>query len=88
MVLQQCQLSGVQAVWGGPACQSCGMTDGHLQVAAVLEYATHNAVEPFLEPVLELASTIMQRDAMEVGQPTHGTAHVPRPLSHACSLGS
>lgn len=38
-----------------------------IQVAAVLEYATQNAVEPFLEPVLELANTILQRDALEVG---------------------
>ncbi|KAF5825212.1 hypothetical protein DUNSADRAFT_13545, partial [Dunaliella salina] len=35
-------------------------------VAAVLEYATHNNVEPFLEPVLELCHAIVQRDAREV----------------------
>ncbi|KXZ51880.1 hypothetical protein GPECTOR_11g315 [Gonium pectorale] len=38
------------------------------KVAAVLEYATNNAVEPFLEPVLELVNTILQRDALEVSQ--------------------
>lgn len=32
------------------------------QVAAVLDYATQNNVEPFLEPVLELSHTIVQRD--------------------------
>ncbi len=32
----------------------------------MLEYATDNAVEPFLEPVLELVGTILQRDALEV----------------------
>lgn len=31
-----------------------------MQVAAVLEYATHNNVEPFLEPVLELCHAIVQ----------------------------
>uniref|UniRef100_A0A7S3R0S0 Protein kinase domain-containing protein n=2 Tax=Dunaliella TaxID=3044 RepID=A0A7S3R0S0_DUNTE len=36
------------------------------KVAAVLEYATHNNVEPFLEPVLELCHAIVQRDAREV----------------------
>ncbi|GLC54130.1 hypothetical protein PLESTB_000827100 [Pleodorina starrii] len=36
------------------------------KVAAVLEYASNNAVEPFLEPVLELVNTILQRDAVEV----------------------
>ena len=46
------------------------------QVAAVLEYATNNAVEPFLEPVLELVNTILQRDALEVrtGMPDGVTA--------------
>ncbi|PNH11471.1 Serine/threonine-protein kinase ULK4 [Tetrabaena socialis] len=38
------------------------------KVAAVLEYATTNSVEPFLEPVLELVNTILQRDALEVSQ--------------------
>ncbi|GLI65982.1 hypothetical protein VaNZ11_009669 [Volvox africanus] len=38
------------------------------KVAAVLEYASNNAVEPFLEPVLELVNTILQRDALEVSQ--------------------
>ncbi|KAG2493011.1 hypothetical protein HYH03_008674 [Edaphochlamys debaryana] len=38
------------------------------KVAAVLEYATNNAVEPFLEPVLELVNTILQRDALEVAE--------------------
>ncbi len=37
-----------------------------MQVAAVLEYATQNNVEPFLEPVLELCHTIVQRDSKEV----------------------
>lgn len=32
----------------------------------MLEYATQNNVEPFLEPVLELCHTIIQRDAKEV----------------------
>ncbi|GFH14092.1 predicted protein [Haematococcus lacustris] len=36
------------------------------KVAAVLEYATQNSVEPFLEPVLELCHAIVQRDAREV----------------------
>lgn len=36
------------------------------KVAAVLEYACHNAVEPFLEPVLELSHTIVQRDVAEI----------------------
>mmetsp|Transcript_37117 Transcript_37117/g.82576 ORF Transcript_37117/g.82576 Transcript_37117/m.82576 type:complete len:1288 (+) Transcript_37117:271-4134(+) len=36
------------------------------KVAAVLEYATQNNVEPFLEPVLELCHTIVQRDSQEV----------------------
>jgi hypothetical protein len=35
-------------------------------VAAVLEYAAENHVEPFLEPVLELCHTIVVRDAAEV----------------------
>eukprot|EP00798_Chlamydomonas_sp_ICE-L_P014436 gene14436-20443_t len=36
------------------------------KVSAVLDYATHNNVEPFLEPVLELCHTIVQRDSAEV----------------------
>lgn len=36
------------------------------QVAAVFEYATSNAVEPFLEPVLELCHAIIARDMGEV----------------------
>lgn len=39
---------------------------GQQQVTAVLEYATRNNVEPFLEPVLELCHTIITRDAREV----------------------
>ncbi|GFR42705.1 hypothetical protein Agub_g3628 [Astrephomene gubernaculifera] len=38
------------------------------KVAAVLEYASNHVVEPFLEPVLELVNTILQRDALEVSQ--------------------
>lgn len=56
------------------------VSDPHeMQVAAVLEYATHNNVEPFLEPVLELCHAIVQvgylkavlelcRDIVQVGQ--------------------
>jgi serine/threonine-protein kinase ULK4 len=36
------------------------------KVAAVLEYATQNNVEPFLEPVLELSHTLVQRDVQEL----------------------
>lgn len=36
------------------------------QVAAVLEYATQNSVEPFLEPVLDLCHTIVVRESREV----------------------
>jgi serine/threonine-protein kinase ULK4 len=32
----------------------------------VLEYATQNSVEPFLEPVLDLCHTIVVRDSQEV----------------------
>ncbi|MEW5310458.1 MAG: hypothetical protein WDW38_002255 [Sanguina aurantia] len=40
------------------------------QVAAVFEYATSNAVEPFLEPVLELCHAIIARDMGEVAAGT------------------
>ena len=36
------------------------------RVAAVVEYAALNSVEPFLEPVLELSHTIMQRELAEM----------------------
>lgn len=44
----------------------CISPHARTQVAAVLEYATHNNVEPFLEPVLDLCHAIVQRDAREV----------------------
>jgi hypothetical protein len=37
-----------------------------LQVCAVLLYAQQNNVEPFLEPVLQLADTMMARDASDM----------------------
>ena len=36
------------------------------RVAAVVEYAAQNNVEPFLEPVLELSHAIMQREIAEI----------------------
>ena len=36
------------------------------RVAAVVEYAAQNNVEPFLEPVLELSHTIMQKELAEM----------------------
>jgi hypothetical protein len=37
-----------------------------LQVCAVLLYAQQNNVEPFLEPVLQLADAMMARDASDM----------------------
>lgn len=37
-----------------------------VQVCAVLLYAQQNNVEPFLEPVLQLADAMMSRDAADV----------------------
>ena len=42
------------------ALTSCHALVFNIQVAAVLEYATHNNVEPFLEPVLDLCHAIVQ----------------------------
>lgn len=37
-----------------------------MQVCAVLLYAQQNNVEPFLEPVLQLADAMMARDAADM----------------------
>ena len=60
-------------LWAAPGCgRLCTWLPGYAarssfwlapQVAAVLEYAAQNNVEPFLEPVLELCHVIVQRDA-------------------------
>ncbi|KIY97924.1 hypothetical protein MNEG_10040 [Monoraphidium neglectum] len=48
---------------GAAQLQALGAAD---KVCAVLQYAHHNNVEPFLEPVLDLCGAIMAGDAREV----------------------
>ena len=52
------------------AISDASIRDRHLQVservAAVVEYAAQNNVEPFLEPVLELSHAIMTKELADM----------------------
>jgi hypothetical protein len=56
-----------------------------LQVATVLEYAYQNSVEPFLEPVLELSHTILQRDIKLAVEDGGGSSNMSAPHANGLS---